>query len=230
MKSPGWIKLHRSLIDWEWYEDTNCVRLLIHLLLTVNYEHKKWKGQYIKSGTRITSWETLSNELSMSTRRVRTAMSKLERSGEVTRKTTNKWQAVTLVKWEELQQDKPKHDKPETDKRQTNDKPETTTKERKEIKKEKNFSLFWSKYPKKVAKDKCKDKFLKLKESEIETILNTIDKYINYKPFEDYTHPNPLTYLNQRRWEDEIPEEEKKPKTGAEIYAQNVMRQINANK
>jgi len=92
------------------------------------------------------------------------------------------------------------------------------------------FERFWSKYPKKVAKGKCKDKFLKLKESEIETILNTIDKYINYKPFEDYTHPNPLTYLNQRRWEDEIPEEEKKPKTGADIYAENVMRQINANK
>ncbi len=92
------------------------------------------------------------------------------------------------------------------------------------------FELFWSKYPKKVAKDKCKDKFLKLKESEIETILNTIDKYVNYKQFEGYNHPNPLTYLNQRRWQDEIPEEEKKPKTGADIYAENVMRQINANK
>jgi len=103
-------------------------------------------------------------------------------------------------------------------------------KEKEKVQYVEEFERFWSKYPKKVAKDKCKDKFLKLKESEIETILNTIDKYINYKPFEDYTHPNPLTYLNQRRWEDEIPEEEKKPKTGADIYAENVMRQINANK
>ena len=34
------------------------------------------------------------------------------------------------------------------------------------------------------------------------------------KPFKDYTHPNPLTYLNQERWKDEVkPKEEEKPKS-----------------
>ena len=28
--------------------------------------------------------------------------------------------------------------------------------------------------------------------------------FIKYKPFESYTHPNPETYLNQERWNDEI--------------------------
>ena len=75
--------------------------------------------------------------------------------------------------------------------------------------KQKAFISFWNKYPKKVAKDKCKDIFLKLKESDIDIILDTIDKFLLYKPFEDYNHPNPSTYLNQKRWNDELPEPKK---------------------
>ena len=58
----GWIKLHRSLKDWEWYEDHNATRLLVHLLVSVNYENKQWRGQEVKAGTFITSWENLSLE------------------------------------------------------------------------------------------------------------------------------------------------------------------------
>lgn len=67
------------------------------------------------------------------------------------------------------------------------------------------FDQFWDKYPKKVAKAKCRPKFKKLKESEKDKIFKTLDNFIEYKPFESYTHPNPETYLNQKRWEDEIP-------------------------
>jgi len=66
------------------------------------------------------------------------------------------------------------------------------------------FNEFWNKYPKKVSRKNCLTKWQKLKESDKETILKTIDNFISYKPFKDYTHPNPLTYLNQERWNDEI--------------------------
>lgn len=69
------------------------------------------------------------------------------------------------------------------------------------------FELFWSKYPKKVAKDKCKKKFLSLSNDDIETIKNTIDGFLSHKPFPTYNHPNPETYLNQKRWQDEATEE-----------------------
>ena len=75
----GWIKLHRSLKDWEWYSDHNTTRLLIHLLISVNYEDKQWKNEIVKAGTMITSWENLSYETGLSLKQVRTAMSKLER-------------------------------------------------------------------------------------------------------------------------------------------------------
>lgn len=123
----GWIKLHRSLKDWEWYDDHNATRLLLHLLLSVNYEDRIWKGQTIKAGTIVTSWENLAKEVGLSVKQIRTAMDKLERSQEVTRYTTNKWQAVSLVKWDKLQIECDKDGKQKG-------KPRATTKESKEIK------------------------------------------------------------------------------------------------
>lgn len=66
------------------------------------------------------------------------------------------------------------------------------------------FDSFWLKYPNKVAKQKCKDKFLKLPDSDVEMIMATLDSFITHKPFPNYNHPNPETYLNQKRWQDEI--------------------------
>lgn len=123
----GWIKLHRSLKDWEWYDDHNATRLLLHLLLSVNYEDRIWKGQTIKAGTIVTSWENLAKEVGLSVKQTRTAMAKLEASKEVARYTTNKWQAITLVKWEKLQLICDKDGKQKG-------KPRATTKESKEIK------------------------------------------------------------------------------------------------
>jgi len=79
-----------------------------------------------------------------------------------------------------------------------------------EIKKER-FESFWTKYPKKVNKVGCKKKWMKLEQPDIDKILSTIDTYISYKPFTDYNHPNPMTYLNQQRWNDELPESVMKP-------------------
>lgn len=126
---PGWIKLHRSLINWEWWDDHNTTRILIYLLISVNYEQKKWMGQTIEPGQLITSWDKLSENTGMTVRQCRTSIEKLEKSDQITRKSTNKWQAITLLKWDKLQGDDSTNDKPATSQRQTNDKPATTTKE-----------------------------------------------------------------------------------------------------
>ena len=123
----GWIKLHKTLKDWQWYDDHNATRLLVHLLLSVNYEDKQWKGQTIKAGSCVTSWENLAKEIGLSVKQTRTAMGKLESAKEVARYTTNKWQAVSLIKWDKLQVECSQEGK------QTG-KPRATTKEYKEIK------------------------------------------------------------------------------------------------
>ena len=123
----GWIKLHKTLKDWQWYDDHNATRLLVHLLLSVNYKDKEWKEQTIKAGTYVTSWENLSKEIGLSVKQTRVAMDKLERSKEVARHATNKWQAVSLIKWDKLQCE-------DVEKGSQTDKQRATTKESKEIK------------------------------------------------------------------------------------------------
>lgn len=71
------------------------------------------------------------------------------------------------------------------------------------------FYEFWSVYPNKVAKSKCEEKFNRLPEKDLLKIKETINKFVQYKPFPGYNHPNPETYLNQKRWDDVIPEVEK---------------------
>ena len=66
------------------------------------------------------------------------------------------------------------------------------------------FDSFWDLYPNKVAKKKCIDKWKNIKETDKQKILDTLPNFINYKPFETYNHPNPETYLNQERWNDEL--------------------------
>lgn len=52
--------MYRSFLDWEWYPDTNCVRLALHFILKANYRAKKWKGLIIDRGQLVTSRGQLS--------------------------------------------------------------------------------------------------------------------------------------------------------------------------
>lgn len=129
----GWVKLHRKLKDWEWYDDINATRLLIHLLVSVNYEDKYWKGITIKAGSMVLSWATLSHGCKLSVQQCRTAMTKLKSSKEVTINPTNKYQVVTLLKWDKFQLTDDDANKQlniqVTSNQQTSNKQVTTTKE-----------------------------------------------------------------------------------------------------
>jgi len=192
----SWIKLHRSLKDWEWYDDHNATRLLLHLLISVNYKDKEWKGQTIKAGTYVTSWENLAKEIGLSVKQTRVAMNKLERSKEVARQATNKWQAVSLIKWDKLQCE-------EVEKGKQVDRQRATTKESKEIKNNYilDFDKFWTLYGKSTDKQKCLDKFVKLNEDEIKSIFETLPIYLLQTPDKKF-RKNPLTYLNGKCWND----------------------------
>jgi len=148
----GWIKLHRNLIDWEWWDDHNASRLLVYLLCKVNYEEKKWKGIVIPKGGLICSYETLSFGTGLSVKQVRTAMKKLEESEEVTRKRADKGQLVTLVKWDKMQSPDGQEGRQTGTLRagrgQEEGRQRATTKEYKEIKERKEVVSIRGKIPK----------------------------------------------------------------------------------
>jgi len=94
--SSGWISLHRKLLDWEWYDDPNTMRLFIHCLLRANFESTKWRGHDIERGQFITSYATLSSELKLSPKQIRVALDKLKRTGEVASKSSSQHTVITV--------------------------------------------------------------------------------------------------------------------------------------
>ena len=68
---------------------------------------------------------------------------------------------------------------------------------------EEQFDKFWELYNKKVDKKKTMSKFLKLKDSDVKKIAETIKNYISINNDVKY-RKNPLTYLNSEAWNDEI--------------------------
>ena len=103
MTMEGWIKIHRGLLDWEWYSDTNCVRLALHLLLMANFQTKRWRGITVERGQLVTSRSILSRETGLSEREVRTAMSKLEKSDFLTIRAPSSYTIVTICNYEKYQ-------------------------------------------------------------------------------------------------------------------------------
>ena len=235
----GWIKLHRQFLNWEWYDDHNTSRLFLHLLLNVNHDDKKWQGKVIKAGQIITSLVKLSEQTGLSVRSIRTSIKKLHSTGEVTHKTTNKFTLLTLKKWGDYQNFEQSNDtlddKQTTNERQTKDKRTTTTKEvkkerskeeEKETTKEKEaapsslemeFNLFWKGcHVQRGSRSKALKSWeqmrkKKLTELSVLEITEAYNKLVATKNEDEQQFiPHQVTWLNQQRWDEKLPEPPKK--------------------
>ena len=99
----GHIKLFRKMLDWEWYDDTNTVRVFIHCLLRANWKDTTWRGFSVKRGSFITSRHSMSKQLNLSEQEIRTALEHLETTNEITKLTYPKFSVITVVKYNEYQ-------------------------------------------------------------------------------------------------------------------------------
>ena len=101
----GWIKLHRGLIDWEWYTDHNTCRLFIHCILRANHTDTKWRGHKLSRGEFLTSLESLSNETGLTISQIRTGFKKLESTNEIASLSQARSRIVTVLKYDSYQAD-----------------------------------------------------------------------------------------------------------------------------
>lgn len=146
--SQGWIKLHRSILDWEWYDDPNTKIVFLHLLLKANHKDKAYKGVLVKRGEVVTGRLVLSAELRLSEQQIRTSLNRLKSTNEITIKTTNKNSVITIVNYDlyqEVENDQPANE-PTVNQQTTNKQPTvnqqvTTNKNVKNSKNEKNVRM-----------------------------------------------------------------------------------------
>lgn len=117
----GWVKLHRQLLEWEWYTDANVSRLFIHCLLKANHKDGSWKGIKIKRGQFITSLDRLSAETSLSKSQLRTALKKLKSTHEIAHQSTSQHTVITVICYDSYQGDSTQDDTPIANQSQTDD-------------------------------------------------------------------------------------------------------------
>lgn len=103
MSESGYIKLHRSLLNWEWYGNKNVLRLFIHLLLSANYEDAEWQGITIKRGQLVTSLSTLATETGESIKELRTSIAKLKSTHCIEYETASKYRIITVCNYDKYQ-------------------------------------------------------------------------------------------------------------------------------
>ena len=99
----GYIKLHRSIMKWEWYQDQNTVAVFLHLLLNANWEDCRYRGYEVPRGSLVVGRKKIAKDLGISEQSVRTSIDHLKSTNEITTKVTNKFTIVTIVNWEKYQ-------------------------------------------------------------------------------------------------------------------------------
>lgn len=98
-RRSGFSTCYRSMLDWEWYTDIPCKTLFLHCLLKANVKDNNWKGIEIKRGQFITSLEHLAIESGLTISQVRTALKKLNKTGELTSKGHGKYTIITVTNY-----------------------------------------------------------------------------------------------------------------------------------
>lgn len=95
----GYVKLFRSLLQWEWYQDQNTKALFLHLLLKACFRDSKYKGADIPRGSCAVTLQVLADELGMSVKSVRTALKHLQSTGEVAIDGAKPFSVVRIVNY-----------------------------------------------------------------------------------------------------------------------------------
>lgn len=183
----GFIKLYKKIENWQWYKDSTTLHLFIDLLLDANYEDSKVGFEIIKRGQCLTSLKRMHERTGLTIKQIRTALDKLEKSGEIGKQTTSRNSIITINKYNDYQE----KGKQTANKRQT----KGNIKEYKEYQEEKEYikESISKDIPKKVEKKYFEslkvntlfNEFLELRkkikavnsERAIKTLVNKLNNY-----------------------------------------------------
>jgi len=213
----GWIKIHRKILEWEWYDDANTFKLFMHLMLTANHAPKNWRGQVIERGQKLTSRAKLSAETKLSEQQIRTCLERLKSTNEITIQATKRQTVITLCNYDTYQSTADDVNQPINQQNvtiSTNNQPtinQATNKNDKNVRKKDITSTAESIYqffPRKVGKGaavKAIEKALKIVDAE--TLKSAVKEYsiaaAQWPESEKHFIKHPATWFNQQCWEDD---------------------------
>ncbi len=212
--SDGWICLHRKILDhWLWSNDPLTEsEAWIYILLNVNHKEKKMRigGRLMTcgKGESLKSLNTWAKEFRWHKSKVRRFFNLLKSDSIIDIANEGKTTRLTVCKWESYQQTR---NGVETELKRKRNGVETELTPNNNVNKENNvnkgnkiaFEIFWNEYDKKVNPGKCEKKWNGLSLNIQKEILEYIPKYKESQPEKQY-RKNPLTFLNNKTWKDEL--------------------------
>ena len=227
----GYFKGWRKIKDSQSYNRSAIHRaILLTLFVDANWKGGFFCGRAVAPGQIATSIKSLAEELREPRTNVMRALRDLEKDGVINLENVgNKWTMITLVNWSTYQAQDGKSGQPAVNQRSTSGQPVDTIKEgKKERKKEErqentpqppqgelatvpsSFDRFWAAYPNKVGKDAARKAWDKAKgKPKIDDLLAILDRQKTWPKWRNENGryiPNPSTWLNQGRWNDEPPQ------------------------
>lgn len=187
----NYIKLHRSLLEWEWFQDDKTLVVFLYLLLRANWKPNRWRGIAIDRGQTLETLPGIARATGLSVRSVRTALKHLKSTGEVTDKVTAYGRLINVVNYAKYQDVKSPSDRQtdsETDRqvtgeRQKSDRQVTVLEEGKE------------------GKNNKKERNIVEKPSFSKPTLNEVRTFFDENGYE--AEPFPFwEYYERREWKD----------------------------
>lgn len=94
------IKLDRNILQWRWYKDANVFRVFIYLLITAAYKATEKNGITLQRGQCLTTYKELASVNGISLKAIRTAVTKLNDTGEITIERKVRKLLITVTKYE----------------------------------------------------------------------------------------------------------------------------------
>ena len=135
----GFVKLHRKMIEWGWYSDCVVKDVFIHILMVATFKPTKYLGYDLKPGQAVIGRKKLAKELGFTEQQIRTALKKLESTGEISLFSTNRFTIATVENWEFYQGDSETDNQQITNNQPTNNQQITNNQPHlKNVKKDKN--------------------------------------------------------------------------------------------
>ena len=129
----GWIKVHRKILDNPVIsKDADYLSVWIYLLL--NATHKEipviFKGKKILliPGQLITGRKSISDDLSISESKIYRILNDFKSEQQIKQQTSNKNSLITILKWNEYQNNEQQNEQQMNNKRTTNEQPVNTNK------------------------------------------------------------------------------------------------------
>lgn len=247
----GWIKVHRALAEHHVASDPGSLSVWIHILLLANHRETKRQinGRVVNvlAGQLITSRKSISTKTGVNESKVERVLKMLQSEHLIEQHGTSKFRVISITNWDTYQQTEQQDEQPVNSRRTASEQqvntpeeilPAGSIQEGKECKEKKTtpskldvadqaFDSFWNLYPKKVSKVSARKAWKKVRPAEYQIVMAGLAAQVSsqgWKKDDGQWVPNPATWLNAERWNDEVKNYDQRPKSGGSLSAVEQVR------